>query len=301
MLEAMMRSCLAATNIGRRTIAGLMLAILAHASTGRADEICRFGDISYEPFFGSGIHMEWQDSSGPRGVRLQIRDNRWMWYDTHSGTGIRCPSCSDDSLVGGLMRFGVIASEMAERLGLPGAGKTDEVLDPARVSAAVWSILDGRIYRLRAIEGSMPISLFGVAGEGRILAIDETGIDQRIAAVALEDGCFAMFGVFQVKNGRQLSLSSLQSLESAIAIEWYRLPPESYRLPFGQRPTEPPASRFPQLALPIIDDHNFLRPKGTAFRELSPLVVGRYSPTWADLPNCGERSLLEMLQGATCR
>jgi hypothetical protein len=213
----------------RLPFVALIVALSMPAVHGRAEE-------GY--FEEHRVCAEWSDQAGLHGARLVIRDDRWAWYATHSGTGIECVTCADDSVGLGLLRLGLLDPKEFD---LQSLGPIDAALEPDMVDLQVRLILDGPIsFHIRSAGDSFPVSVWGLTGKGRVLASDGAGKTSYALAIAAERGAFSVFGVFGAKNGRELSPDDVSGLAAAIAVDTYLPPPDSPLLRAQSELPQPP-------------------------------------------------------------
>jgi hypothetical protein len=210
-------------SLGKWRGAALVLAFLLSASSSRSAGLCG-PEI---------VCTEWLDQSGRHGARLVIRDDRWTWFDTHAGGGIHCATCAAGGVANGLLRFGLVDPA---RFGLQIPDSIDGALEPEIVRLNVWTILDGNTrYQYRPVGAAFPISIWGLEGKGRVLAMDAGRWKGHVLAVVVGNEALSVFGAFWTNDGRELSANDV---DTPVAIEAYLPAPDSL---FFWKPPEPPA------------------------------------------------------------
>lgn len=207
--------------------AALILAFLLPTANARAAQDCRSDR--------NPICVEWLDQGGPHRARLVIRDDRWTWFDTHSGGGIHCGTCADEGIAAGLLHFGLLDPA---GFGLPIPNSIDGALEPEMVSLNVWAVLDGKTrYQYKAEGTPFPISIWGMKGKGRVLTIYREGRPGHVLAIAAGNELLSVFGAFSSNDGRELLTNDVGALASAIALEIDLPSPNS---PLWKSPEPPP-------------------------------------------------------------
>jgi hypothetical protein len=196
-------------------------------SASRAGGDCRAlrGDVSW---------VELMDGSNPRGAKLVFNSGwgeartmhgQWLVYGT--------PLASDsESGVLGWLRFGLplpdemISEEVKTALGLHGASRVETALHPRVLAIAVGFMQgSGNPPDIWAETPVMPARLATVAGFRRVIGAKVGDSAFYGTAVAVDDGCLFMHGVFAAKDGRQLSAHDLDFLNSTIRLERYEPAP----------------------------------------------------------------------------
>jgi hypothetical protein len=214
-----------------------MIFFAALNSVGQAADDCTDanGDISW---------VEWTEGSKLRGARL-VFDNQWQEARTMHGLFLAYESLSLDAPVSGWLRLGLPpfmdraqTDKLKADLGIREASRIDTALDPRMIEFAIRATSGDFGQRdVFSVTQPRPASVAGKVGLSRGVGGHFHGRVLYGTAVAVDDGCFFMFGIFAAKNGRELSIEEdLRFLNSTLRVEMYEPAPRA-----KSTPTSPPA------------------------------------------------------------
>jgi hypothetical protein len=176
--------------------------------------------------------LAWLEDGAVRGMRLVILDERWKFVPGAGGTRfhLSCEVCDAAQTVSGWVRFGLppfdpqSAGRLATDLNRDIHDRIGLALETAAIDSVLLEtshVLDDSL-KTRAAGSPFPVLIGGRPGFGRVVVVQVRGAPRFAAAVAMEEGRFALFGVFGFEDGRRLSEADLQAAISALAIEHFR-------------------------------------------------------------------------------
>jgi len=187
------------------------------------------------------------EGSKPRGAKL-IFDSSWQ--EAHTLHGQWLAHETSDASISGWLRFGVpihdglISEDVRSGLGLRGATRVEIVLHPKVLAFAVGMMRGtGDSPDISAVTPVLPATVATMAGSSRVINARVGDRTEYGTAVAVDDGCFLIYGVFAAKDGRQLSGHDLDFLNSTIRLERYEPAPVN-EVPAARPRTPPTSSRF---------------------------------------------------------
>jgi hypothetical protein len=210
-----------------RFLACAMAIIFAVAcgASSRADEGCRYLQNDKPD------QLEWLEQSEPRGVKLVVRDDRWKYVVNgfHASLLFSCDDCAR-GVAYGTLRFGLApftddesAQKLALKLGISAANRLDLSLHPRMIDLWLTTMQGYNTLGLdtRAVTDLQPIIFAGRSGLGRVVRADLNGRSWYAVAVAVDEGCFSLFGIFAPKDNSEVTVQDLQSIGDAITTQWY--------------------------------------------------------------------------------
>jgi hypothetical protein len=204
-----------------------MVIAVACGAFARADEGCHYLQNDERD------QLEWLEQSEPRGVKLVVRDDRWKYGTSlHGAMVLWCDDCAT-GLAHGLMRFGLApfmdherAQKLALKLGIPpAASRLDLSLHP-RIIGLGLAVMQGDYFiydmgSIRAVTDPQPIIFAGRTGFGRVIRAELNGRSWYAVAVAVDEGCFSLFGILAPKDNAEVTVQDVQSIGDAITTQWY--------------------------------------------------------------------------------
>jgi len=213
----------------RRLFAALLM-LASGAQTALAAE-CQF--VKYSP-----IMIEGFDGSETFGVQLTIHDPRWVWQRAPGGVMAFCPSCPADRVSKSLFRIGqapflspLQEGDLRGETDQASASAVDFALHPRAIAIALWQMTTSLPNKVSPLTDIEPITLWGVPGKSRVVEIGSGDKMVPAVAVALEDGCFSMFGVFFRKDDGEVSFDDVLTARGSVGIVKYR--PQRHELSPG--------------------------------------------------------------------
>jgi hypothetical protein len=191
----------------------------------RADEGCRYLQSD------QGDQLEWLEQSEPRGVKLVVRDDRWKYVTNnfHDSLLFSCDDCAR-GVAYGTLRFGLApltddesAQKLALKLGISAANRLDLSLHPLIIDLGLTGMRGSNIPGLdiQAMTDPQPVIFAGKNGLGRVVRADLNGRSSYAVAVAVNEGCFSLFGVFAPKDNMEVTVQDVESIGDAITTRWY--------------------------------------------------------------------------------
>ena len=204
----------------RRLFAGLlMLACGAQASIAGECQYVKYSPIMVEGFDGTDTF----------GVQLTIHDQRWVWQRAPGGVAAFCPTCPNDSVSKSFFRIGqapflspLQEGDLRGETDQASASAIDFALHPRAIAVALWRMTTLLPSKVSPLTDITPITLWGVPGKSRVVEIVSGDKPVPGVAVALEDGCFTMFGVFFRKDDGEVSFDDVLSARGSIGILKYQ-------------------------------------------------------------------------------
>jgi hypothetical protein len=178
---------------------------------------------------GGPARIEGFDGPDTFGVQLIVRDGSWVWQRAPSGVIAMCPRCRDDEVANGLFRFGrapflspVQEGDLRGETGQQDAGPMEFALHPRAIAMALWRITTLLPSKVDAQSDIEPVDLWGMKGLAREVEVTTAGRTVPSVAFALEERCFAMFGIFLRKDERKVSVADLLKTGASISILKYQ-------------------------------------------------------------------------------
>ena len=193
----------------------------AHAEAQEAER-CRY--ISSSPIHAEGF-------SGPDmfGARLMIRNTRWAWAPTQGGAIAGCPTCDQDKLAKGMLRIGLAPFyppsddyQLRRETEQQSASPVEFALHPRTIGVGLWSISNFTARGVTPDTDITPVTLFDMSALARVVTIQSTGSPVHGLAVAMQDGCFSMFGIFFRGDNGPISIDDVRQIDDAIKLENYK-------------------------------------------------------------------------------
>ena len=212
------------------------------AGAAHAQDACRTIE-------GQSTWSEWLEGSEPRGARLLIRDTRWSWTGARAGAVIFCPSCPAGDIAKGVLRIGLAPFSPAEdkllreELRLPWASRLEFALHPQVIGAGLSGMVNFTFRAVTPVTDPLPVSLVGLNGMARAIAINSAGNVLHGVAVALEERCFALWGVFFREDNGPVAIDDLRQVDAAVVL--HRYTPAFTPAQLGPRGTVVPWREFP--------------------------------------------------------
>jgi hypothetical protein len=218
----------------------LLWAVEAQAQAEQAAASCRF--ISHSP-----IHAEGFDGPDTFGVRLTIRDDRWVWTPARGGAIAACPSCS--SLAKGVLRIGLAPFyapsddyQLRRETEQQSATPVEFALHPRTIAVGLWAMTNFMPRSVTAMEIT-PVTLLGTSALARAVTIDSAGNIVHGIAVAMQDGCFSLFAVFFREDNGPVGVEDLEQIDAAMKLDKYA--PRFKIEQLQPRPPRRPSIEFP--------------------------------------------------------
>ncbi len=229
--------------LARRSAWACLLLLAIGASTGRAADACRLIEHGR-------IGAEWLDGTQPIGARLAIRDNRWSWVPAHGGEIAFCPTCSAADVAKGVLRIGLAPfvgpddeRKLRDEIGQQSASAIEFALDPRSVATGLWVMTNFLPRGVAPVTDMTPVTLLGTSGLARAVLINSAGNIVRGVAVALQDRCLSLFGVFFREDNGPIAIDDLRQIDAALTLERYT--PEFSPAQLAPRPAPLPRVEFP--------------------------------------------------------
>lgn len=221
---------------------GLLLwAVEAQAEPAAAS--CRY--ITSSP-----IHAEGFDGPDTFGVRLTIRDDRWVWTPARGGAIAACPSCSGQSIAKGVLRIGLAPFyppsddyQLRRETEQQSASPVEFALHPRAIAVGLWSMTNFMPRGVTPATDITPVTLLGTAGMARAVTIDSAGNTVHGVALAMQDGCFSLFSVFFREDNGPVSVEDLQQIDGVLKLDKYA--PRFQLEQLQPRPLPTPSIQFP--------------------------------------------------------
>jgi hypothetical protein len=203
----------------------VLLTLLAgDSSAAKAADDCRY-------FNGGVSRLEWTQGSTPRGARL-IFDDRWQEAYSFHGQWLAYEGPPADSRISGWLNLGLPffmdvkrGEKVKADLGIQDASRLEAALHPGMIELVLGARMMWDQLGWFAVTQPQPVTAVGVEGLTRTFS---ALVGDRLVygmAIAVEFGCFALFGMFSAEDGRQLFVDDLGFLNSTIRVEWYEPPP----------------------------------------------------------------------------
>jgi len=205
-------------------LTGLLYAGLLGVAVAQAQpfEGCRYinsGPIGTEGFDGPDTF----------GVRLSIRDGRWGWGAAHGGAIAGCPSCAPPNIAKGIMRIGLAPFyapsddyQLRAETGQQEVNPVEFALHPRAIAVGMRAMTNFTPRAIAPESDITPVTLFGTAGLARAIRVESTGNPVYGLALAMQDRCFALFGMFFREDNAPLSINDLQQIDDALQLDRYQ-------------------------------------------------------------------------------
>jgi hypothetical protein len=178
---------------------------------------------------GGPVRIEGFDGPDTFGVQLIVKDGRWTWRRAPSGVVAFCASCPDHEVGKGVFRFGrapylspVQEGDLRGEIGQKDAGPMEFALHPRAIAMALWRITSLLPSKVDPLSEIAPVELWGVNGRARVVEVTSAGRTVPSVAFALEQRCFAMFGVFLRKDEREVGVADLLKTGGSLSILKYQ-------------------------------------------------------------------------------
>ena len=206
--------------------------------------------VSCRYIASSPLHAEGFDGPDTFGVRLTIRDDRWVWTPARGGAIAACPSCSGQSIAKGVLRIGLAPFyspsddyQLRRETEQQSASPVKFALHPRAIAVGLWSMTNFMPSGVTPATDITPVTLLGTSGMARAVTIDSAGTTVHGVAVAMQDGCFLLFGVFFREDNGPVSVDDLQQIDGVLKLEKYAPRFELEQL--TPRPPPTPWIQFP--------------------------------------------------------
>ncbi len=204
-------------------------ALAEPAAEAPAEQANPVGQPECQYVRGGPVRIEGFDGPNTFGVQLIVKDGRWVWQRAPSGVIAMCPSCQDHEVAKGLFRFGrapflspVQEGDLRGETGQKDSGPMEFALHPRAIAMALWRITTLLPSKVDALSGIEPIELWGMQGRARMVEVTTAGRTVPSVAFALEERCFAMFGIFLRKDERTVSVADLLKTGNSLSILKYQ-------------------------------------------------------------------------------
>ena len=224
-------------------IAAILLASALMPSAHAANE-CRYLDVPE-----NDLRLEWIEKLEPKGARLAADGAGWHVVRTHASMVLGCEACGIDRSLSGFLRFGLppfmtekATDDARSQLGMQGVDRLEFAVQPEVVALGLMGFNSDLMRRidLKAAGESQAIRIAGVVGRARVLFHVDGGRLVHAVAVALEEGCFSLSGIFWAPDGRLVSIDELKFLDATIVVENYKPVVDPSRT---RSPSSPPKCR----------------------------------------------------------
>jgi hypothetical protein len=204
----------------RMVCAGLLLGVAV--AQAQSIEGCRY--INSGPIGAEGF-----DGPDTFGLRLSIRDSRWGWGAAHGGAIAGCPSCAPPSIAKGIMRIGLAPFyppsddyQLRAETGQQEANPVEFALHPRAIAVGMRAMTNFTPHAIAPESDISPVTLFGMPGLARAIRVESTGNPVYGLALAMQDRCFALFGMFFREDNAPLSITALQQIDDALQLDRYQ-------------------------------------------------------------------------------
>jgi hypothetical protein len=205
----------------------VLLTLLAgDSSAAKAADDCQYVNENQ-----AVSRLEWRQGSTLRGARL-ILDDRWQEAHTFHGSWLAYEGPPADSRISGWLNLGLPFSmdvksgeKFKADFGIQDASRLETALHPGIIELVLGARMMWDQLAWFAVTQPQPVTAVGVEGLTRTFS---ALVGDRLVygtAIAVEFGCFALFGMFSAEDGRQLFVDDLGFLNSTIRVEWYEPPP----------------------------------------------------------------------------
>lgn len=198
------------------------LSVWATQARAQQTEGCRY--VASSP-----IHAEGFNGPDTFGVKLSLRSTRWSWAPAHAGAVAACPTCDPDKLGKGMLRLGLAPFyppsdeyQLRRETGQQSASPVEFALHPRIIGVGLWSITNFTPRGVVADTDITPVTLFDMPALARAVTIQSTGSPVHALAVAVQDGCFSMFGIFFRGDNGPVSIDDFQQIDDALKLENYK-------------------------------------------------------------------------------
>lgn len=177
----------------------------------------------------SPIHAEGFNGPDTFGVKLSVRSARWSWAPAHAGAVAACPTCDPDKLAKGMLRLGLAPFyppsdeyQLRRETEQQAATPVEFALHPRTIGVGLWSITNFTPRGVTPDTDITPVTLFDMPALARGVTIHSTGNPIHALAVAMQDGCFSMFGIFFRGDNGPVSIADIQQVDDALKLENYK-------------------------------------------------------------------------------
>jgi hypothetical protein len=226
-----------------QSVLGLCLLLLAFEAEAQQPEGCRY--ITSSP-----VHAEGFNGPDTFGVRLITRNNRWAWGGAHAGVIAGCPTCGAGTLAKGLLRIGLAPFyppsddyQLRRETEQQSASPVEFALHPRTIGVGLWSITNFTPRGVLPETDITPVTLFGMPAMARVVTINSSGNPIHGLAIAMQEGCFSLFGIFFRDDNGPLSIGDVQQIDDALKLEKYT--PRFNLEQLTPRPPPAPWVQFP--------------------------------------------------------
>lgn len=178
---------------------------------------------------GGPLMIEGFDGDETFGAQLIVRDPKWALQPAPSGMVAFCPSCPATDISKGLFRLGrapflspVQEGDLRGETGQKDASALEFALHPRAIAMGLWRITALLPSKIEPLSDIVPMTLWGVPGMARVVEVTSAGHTAPGVAFALEDRCFAMFGLFMRKDDGEASVGDLLKTGGSLSILKYQ-------------------------------------------------------------------------------
>ena len=203
----------------------LMFAALLTAATGVPQGLT--AECQYVR--GGPLMIEGFDGDETFGAQVIVRDTKWALQPAPSGMFAFCPSCPASNVSKGLFRLGrapflspVQEGDLRGEVGQQDASALEFALHPRAIAMGLWRITALLPSKVEPLSDIAPVTLWGVPGMARVVGVTSAGQSAPGVAFALQDRCFAMFGLFMRKDDGEASVDDLRKTGGSLNILRYQ-------------------------------------------------------------------------------